>query len=134
AASWRRSSSRSTASPTSPANPMCNRSQTTYGKWLASHRDDLIDLTRRLVSYPTENRPPRGDEAACQAFVTAYLRRLGLKPDVFQPDEVTGAQEHPAWWRGRDYADRPNVVARLEGTGRGRSLLFSGHVDVVPAL
>ena len=102
--------------------------------WLAAHRDDLVALVRELVSHPSENRPPRGEEAACQAFVAGYLRRLGLQPDVFEPDQVPGATEHPAWWPGRDYSGRPNVVARLAGTGGGRSLLFSGHVDVVPAL
>jgi acetylornithine deacetylase len=102
--------------------------------WLAAHRDDLVALVRQLVSYPSENRPPRGEEGACQAFVAGYLRELGLVPDVFRPDEVPGASEHPAWWPGRDYSSRPNVVARRAGTGGGRSLLFSGHVDVVPAL
>jgi acetylornithine deacetylase len=108
-------------------------SRRTPQEWLSAHGDDLIELTRRLVSYRSENRPPRGEEGACQAFVADYLSRLGLEPDVFQPDDVAGALEHPAWWPGRDYAGRPNVVARLKGTGGGRSLLFSGHVDVVPA-
>ena len=34
--------------------------------------------------------------------------------------------------RDRDYRGRHNLVARLTGTGRGRSLLLSGHVDTVP--
>lgn len=67
-------------------------------------------------------------------MVARYLTTLGLAADVFAPDEVPGASEHPAWWPGRDYAGRPNVAARLRGSGEGRSLLFSGHVDVVPAV
>jgi acetylornithine deacetylase len=102
--------------------------------WLDAHRDDLLELVRKLVSFPSENRPPRGEEGPCQEFVAGYLERLGLEPDVFRPDEVDGAVDHVAWWPGRDYADRPNVAARLRGRGGGRSLLFSGHVDVVPAL
>jgi acetylornithine deacetylase len=102
--------------------------------WLAEHRHDLLELARELISFPSENRPPRGEEGPCQEFVAGYLEQLGVEPDVFCPDEVDGAVDHVAWWPGRDYARRPNVVGRLRGRGRGRSLLFSGHVDVVPAL
>jgi acetylornithine deacetylase len=102
--------------------------------WFDVHRRELLELVRELVSFPTENRPPRGEEGACQEFVSGYLSRLGLEPDLFRPDEVAGAVDHEAWWPGRDYEGRPNVVARLHGRGGGRSLLFSGHVDVVPAL
>lgn len=104
------------------------------GPWLAAHRQDLLELVRTLVSFRSENRPPGGEEGPCQEFVAAYLGGLDLAADVFTPDEVHGAVEHPAWWPGRDYSGRPNVAARLAGAGGGRSLLFTGHVDVVPAL
>lgn len=103
-------------------------------EWLRGHRDDLIELARRLISFSSENRPPHGQEGPCQEFIADHLADLGLAPDVFRPDEVSGAVDHPSWWPGRDYAERPNVTARLPGRGGGRSLLFSGHVDVVPAL
>ncbi len=86
------------------------------------------------MAAQSENRPPHGEEGPCQAFVARYIGELDLTADVFTPDEVEGATDHPAWWPGRAYEGRPNVAARLEGQGGGRSLLFSGHVDVVPAL
>lgn len=115
-------------------NPAPEATPTAQDRWLAGHRDDLLALVRRLVSLPSENRPPNGEEGACQEFIADYLAGLGIKPDVFEPHAVTGALEHAAWWPGREYAGRPNVAGRLPGTGGGRSLLFSGHVDVVPAL
>ncbi len=104
------------------------------GGWLSDHKDDVVALAHDLVALPSENRPPVGDESRCQEYVVTYLSSLGLEPDVFRPDEVEGATEHPAWWPGRDYDGRPCVVTRLPGHGNGQALLFSGHVDVVPAV
>src|SRR5260370_23742050 len=39
-----------------------------------------------------------------------------------------------AWARtNRHYRGRKNLVARLTGNGRGKSLLLNGHMDTVPA-
>jgi len=74
------------------------------------------------------------------------MRAIGCRVDVFTPLEVAGLTEHPAYWPGRDYADRPNVVGVLSsqparpvggpvGVAAGRrSLLFTGHIDVVPTV
>src|ERR1051325_1881836 len=37
------------------------------------------------------------------------------------------------FWPGRHYSHRPNVGAVRKGTGGGRSLVLSGHIDPVPA-
>ena len=39
---------------------------------------------------------------------------------------------HPYVRRDRHYKGRHNLIARLPGTGGGRSLLLSGHMDTVP--
>jgi acetylornithine deacetylase len=111
-------------------------------KWVDGHRADVVELAQALVRIPSENKQPKGSELACQMFVADYLRDLGCRLDVFTPDEVPGVTEHPEYWPGRDYTDRPNVVGVVSSTsgaevglaaGR-KSLLFSGHVDVVPAV
>lgn len=101
--------------------------------YVDAHRDRLIDSTRWLVRIPSENKPPSGAEKACQEHVARILRDLGLQPDVYELGEVEGLQDHPLYWPGREYKDRPNVAARMKGTGRGRSLVLSGHIDTVPA-
>jgi acetylornithine deacetylase len=51
---------------------------------------------------------------------------------MYELDQVPGIRDHPVFHGGRDYTGRPNVGARKAGTGGGRSLLLSGHVDTVP--
>lgn len=110
-------------------------------EWVEQHRPDIISLTQALIRFPSENKPPYGKEKDCQMFVADYLRDIGCRVDMFTPAEVPGLSQHAVYWPGRDYTDRPNVVGVLTsrpGAGVGkdagrRSLLFSGHVDVVPA-
>jgi acetylornithine deacetylase len=95
-------------------------------------RDELIDVTRRLIQIPTENKPPKGYEKEGQEYIAGLYSRLGVELDVFLPTEVEGIEDHPGYLKGRDYRDRPNVVARLRGEGGGRSLILSGHMDTSP--
>ena len=95
-------------------------------------RPDLIQTLVDLVRTPSENSPPRGNEAACQRYVLRTLVDLGLDPDAYEIDSVAGLASHPEYWPGRDYTNRPNVNAVLRGDG-GRSLILSGHIDTVPA-
>jgi len=111
-------------------------------EWVNAHRADLLGLAQSLVRIPSENKQPHGSEEACQMFVAGFLRDIGCRVDVFTPDEVPGLTEHPEYWPGRDYTARPNVVGVLSSHGDGavglaagrRSLLFTGHVDVVPVV
>jgi len=55
---------------------------------------------------------------------------MGLKVDIFTPDEVEGLKEHVGYYPGRNYTDRPNVVGVYKGSGGGKSLLLVAHTDV----
>jgi acetylornithine deacetylase/succinyl-diaminopimelate desuccinylase family protein len=87
---------------------------------------DLVQLTRSLVRYRSENpklmSDPEGAEAgrrqeeACQDHVASLLGNLGMRVD-----------------RWEVLPGRYDVVGTLPGQGSGRSLILNGHVDVVPA-
>jgi len=72
-------------------------------------------------------------ERAAQERVIDELRAIGLEASTQAVDHGAIARlpgYSPVDW---DYDDRPNVGARLQGRGGGRSLVFNGHIDVVPA-
>src|SRR3712207_8301632 len=100
--------------------------------WVEENRRTILDLNRTLVSIPSENRCPDGDEKRVQEFVEGYLEGLGCEADAFLPTDVPGLTEHPAYLGGRNYEGRPNVVGKKEGTGGGRCILFSGHAGTGP--
>jgi acetylornithine deacetylase len=106
---------------------------------IEQHRDRIIKFARELFAIPSENHPPSGDEREAQELVAASLRRLDMEVDMFCPDEIVGLEDHAAYapfGSGgppvRDYMDRPNVVGTLKGSGGGRSLILTSHVDTVP--
>jgi len=91
------------------------------------NRERILNLVRDLVRLPSCD----GQEKNAQMLVADSFREFGLKPEVWEP-RAEELRDHPAYievpW---GYKGRPNVVARLKGTGGGRSLIVNGHIDVV---
>ncbi|GIP33558.1 M20/M25/M40 family metallo-hydrolase [Paenibacillus sp. J2TS4] len=105
----------------------------TIRQWIEANQTDILKANQRLVSLPSENLYPNGEELKVQLEVNKLLQQLGFTTDVFLPTDVQGLTEHEAFLNeGRIYDNRPNVVGVLKGTGGGKSLLFSGHMDTVP--
>ena len=98
---------------------------------ITRYRDEMIQVMTDLLRIPSENKPPIGYEKAAQEYMADFLRRAGLAVDLYELDEVEGLLEHPDFWPGRDYANRPNLCSTLPGKGDGRSLLLTGHADTV---
>ena len=56
---------------------------------------------------------------------TALSRQI-FTGDIKWGGEIDGIE--------REYKDRPNLVARLGGNGGGKSIFFSGHMNIVPVM
>lgn len=110
---------------------MAAEMQSIIHDWVNQHAKEIIQLTEALMRFPSVNRAPYGDEYEAQQFVIQTMREMRLDTDVFLPTDVPELAAHPAYWHGREYANRPDVVGTWRGSGSGKSLLFSSHVDVV---
>ena len=91
----------------------------------------MLSLLAELVRCPTENHPPRGNEAPGQAVLRAAYEAMGLETRAICPADLPEYPDHPAFLP-RDFAGRENLVGVWHGTGGGRSVLLTGHMDVVP--
>lgn len=109
-----------------------NSAAKTARRLLRPLRADLTRLVRELVRTNTVAVPPNGNETAGQLVLRDFLLRYGIRSELYDVKFVTRSR-HPWKHTDRKYAGRKNLVARLAGSGRGKSLLLNGHMDTVPA-
>ena len=74
---------------------------------------DPIQLLEQLIRLDTTNPP--GNEAAAIHLIQGQLEEVGIDTVLLSKDP-----------------NRPNLIARLEGSGEAPPFLMQGHVDVVP--
>ncbi len=94
---------------------------------VAARGEELIELTASLV----RERSLLGEEEGAQRLVAARMEALGFPAEritIELPAEDDGTWGYPPG----PYEGRTCVAGRIEGSGGGRSLHLSGHVDVVP--
>ncbi len=111
---------------------MASSIETRVMDYVAGRHERLYGLIAALVREASENTPPTGKEGACQRYAASVLEAAGWMPELYEMSAVAGLTDHPLFAGGREYAGRPNLGARRKGTGGGRSLVLSGHMDTVP--
>ncbi len=84
-------------------------------------RDELVDLTRELVRFPTVN-PPGEAYDACARFLGERCQARGFTVEYLRAEGAIGDS---------DAYPRTNMVARREGAAPGPCVHFNGHIDVV---
>ncbi|MGY5858644.1 MAG: ArgE/DapE family deacylase [Candidatus Thorarchaeota archaeon] len=99
--------------------------------WIRENDERLIKLTQDLVRIPSIS----GDEFKVQEFIHKVLENMKVKPEMILPDldilrKDVDYFETTSFARV-GYENRPNVAATVTGSGGGRSICLTGHVDVV---
>ncbi len=106
--------------------------------WIGKNRDDILTTLSELIRIKTINSPPDGGEKPGQEYlynkISKFIPEKSI--DLFDVIDVEGIHENNFFEPlidgvERNYKNRPNLVARLEGDGSGRSIVFSGHMDTV---
>jgi len=92
----------------------------------------LIDTLFDIVGADTINHPPYGNENNGQLIIEKIFSEMGLEIDRFSPDTVADFKESEAYLKGRDYTNRDNLVGFI-GDGEKKTIIFNGHIDVVPS-
>lgn len=106
--------------------------------WVEEHKEEVIQYLRDLVKIPSINPwffdyQEYTTEKGVQEFIGESLEKLGFDVKLWEVDtdnlrQYTGM---PGYYEGRPMHDRPNLCAVKKGTGNGRSILLTGHADVV---
>ena len=84
-------------------------------------RDELVELTRALIRFPTVN-PPGEAYRPCAEFIGDRLRARGFTVDYVHAAGTPGDNER---------YPRINVIARRSGKVSGPCVHFNSHIDVV---
>jgi len=90
---------------------------------IEARRDELVELTRELIRFPTVNPPGEG-YVECAEFIGTRLSKRGFDVEYVRADGTPGDSER---------YPRLNVIARREGGNPGPCVHFNSHIDVVQA-
>jgi len=90
-------------------------------KAIDARRDELVELTRALIRFPTVN-PPGEAYRPCAEFIGERLRARGFAVEYVHGQGTPGdSEQYP----------RINVIARRVGAAPGPCVHFNSHIDVV---
>ena len=105
--------------------------------WVEEHAEEIFAFLQQLIRIPSVNpwfggNP--GGEAEVQAVIAEKMRGLGAKVETWEPnaDKLAEYAGRAGYYAGRSFKKRPNQAAVVRGAGGGKSLLLTGHIDVVP--
>jgi succinyl-diaminopimelate desuccinylase len=88
---------------------------------IEARRDELVELTRELIRFPTVN-PPGEAYGSCAEFIGRRLQGRGFALNYVRAEGSEGDSER---------YPRINLIARRVGAAPGPCVHFNSHLDVV---
>lgn len=105
--------------------------------WIEEHREEIIEYLQQMIRIPSVNpwftKKHETGEREMQELIADTMRGLGAEIDMWEPDadHLSKYEGYAGYYAGRDFKDRPDLAATIRGSGGGKSILLTGHVDVV---
>lgn len=94
---------------------------------------DIVSIDTQVIGHGIDG----GREAAGQEYLISLMSELSadrIEKDPMREETIQAAlAAHQEGNPGHHYQDRFNVYATFNGQSSSRSLLFNGHVDVMPS-
>ena len=88
---------------------------------IEKRKDDLIDLTQKLIRIPTLNPPGNNYLEICE-FLKKRMEKNGFETKLIRAYDTPGdSNKFPRW----------NLVSFKDGVNKGNTIHFNGHTDVV---
>ena len=108
--------------------------------WIDANQLLIVQFLQELIRIPSVTPwfgPSKDEskEAEVQKTIRDKLLELQAEVDTWETniDDLENFKDKAGYYPDHEFRGRPNQVATIHGSGGGRSLLLTGHVDVVPA-
>ena len=105
---------------------------------IEARTDRIVKTVCDLVSFPSivkaDPREAGPGERDCQTYIQRRIEGIGFATDLWEPDGpalYAKYEDGRAADKGRSFEGRPNLAGVLKGKGGGRSIMLTGHIDVV---
>lgn len=106
--------------------------------WIDENQDEMVKVVKDLISMPSvnnafEEKEELKGEGDCQRYMKQYFSDMGIEGEFTWPsaEKLKYCEGKAGYYADHVFDDRPNFYANHKGTGGGKSLMFSGHMDVV---
>ena len=106
--------------------------------WIDQHEKDIVKLLQELIQAPSVNayfdeEEQYKKEGLAQEVLKGHLDQMGMETMLQYPDaqELKEYEGKPGYYGDHQFENRPNLVGVLPGAGGGKSIMLSGHMDVV---